>query len=241
MTRGDIVAYRDSIHLAPQTVKNHVTNVKAFLNWAELALGIEAPNWKRVMPKVVLPDPVHLTEDELVRLFDVADNRHDRAMIMLLGQTGMRSGELRSLRREDVHDKYVEVTGKTGPQKKYILPGLADDLRRLGTDYVFTNLDGGPMTDSTVYKRVRRCYELAGIQKDRMGPHVLRHTFGTLSLKDTGNLRLVQKLMGHATLEMTMRYASMVDQDVQDSYRQLDFLNRLNGGDNGQPETESRV
>jgi len=79
---------------------------------------------------------------------------------------------------------------------------------------VFTTLKGGPMNDRYVRDFVKRYGKKSGIKKD-VHPHTLRHTFATDLLRSTGNVRLVQKALGHASLATTMIYTHIVDEQLE--------------------------
>jgi len=236
VVRDDVLGYLATLKLAPQSRKDHASVIRAFLRWAEDVHGFPCPNFSRLMPRVQLAPPVFLEREELDRVLSETHNRHDRTLFRLLAYSGMRVGELCSLLRDRVRDDHVEVRGKTGWKRYEIKPEMAEDLRALGGHYVFVNRFGGQMTKSGIDKRFRRVLGLAGVHKDKKGVHILRHTFAVMTLRETGNLKLVQELLGHATIHMTLRYAQLVRADVSKGYQQLSFINGLEGGsDNGEP------
>jgi site-specific recombinase XerD len=80
--------------------------------------------------------------------------------------------------------------------------------------HVFTTLDGKPVSNRYVQEMVKRYAAKAGIDKD-VHPHTLRHTFATDLYRQTTNIRLTQKALGHANLATTQIYTHIVDEELE--------------------------
>jgi len=106
-----------------------------------------------------------------------------------------------------------------------------DDLEALGKwrqrqakelgyapELVFTTLEGNPLQPRYVQAMVRRLAQKAGIEKD-VSPHTLRHSFATDLLRQTNNLELVRRALGHANLQTTQIYVHLTDQDLEAAMR----------------------
>jgi len=175
--------------------------------------------------------PKHLTVDEVQRLLALPDvetptGRRDRAILMLLYNTGLRVGELCALNREDVTLPAegwgaLQVVGKARrlqrlpvnrPAADALLAYLAD--RRNNEPALFLNRNGGRFSVRGIALLVNRHLRAAGIT-DRSGPHLLRHTFATHALRARPNLRAVQELLGHAWVTTTQRYTHLEAEDLQ--------------------------
>ena len=76
------------------------------------------------------------------------------------------------------------------------------------------------LVDRDVREMVTKYAEKAGIAK-RISPHVLRHTFATELLRQSKNIRLVQKALGHSDLSTTMIYTHIVDSDLKEAMMDL--------------------
>lgn len=85
---------------------------------------------------------------------------------------------------------------------------------------VFTKRNGKPLTVRALQKAFSICAKQAGLSKQNI--HCLRHSFATFLLKETGNLRLVQKQLGHAKITTTQTYAGLLDSQVTDGLNKLD-------------------
>jgi len=173
--------------------------------------------------------PKHLTVVEVERLLSLPDaatltGRRDRAVLMLLYNTGLRVGELCALSRGDMRLPaegwgLLQVVGKgrrlpiNRPAADALLAHLAD--RDDAEAALFLNRSGDRLSVRGIALLVNRYLRAAGIT-DRSGPHVLRHTFATHALRVRPNLRAVQELLGHAWVTTTQRYTHLEMEDLQD-------------------------
>lgn len=220
--------------LAKTSVARKLAAVRSFLKHAVRDGRIEAsPATAVPSPKLPKPLPRNLTVDEIFALLDriatpdLAGLR-DRAVLEMLYATGLRVGELCSLRLDhvDLPGSLVRVVGKGG--KERVVPfgskaaqalrawlAASADLRGRpgsGNEAVFLNLRGGPLTDRSVRRILdRRLGEAAVL--GHYSPHALRHSFATHLLGSGAELRAIQELLGHASLSTTQRYTH-VDVDA---------------------------
>jgi site-specific recombinase XerD len=175
--------------------------------------------------------PKHLTVAEVQRLLSLPDTetavgRRDRAILMLLNNTGLRVGELCALSRDDVNLPAegwgaLQIVGKgrrlhrvpiNRPAADALLAYLAD--RHDAEPALFLNRSQHRFSVRGIALLVNRYLRAAGIT-DRSGPHVLRHTFATHALRARPNLRAVQELLGHAWVTTTQRYTHLEVEDLQ--------------------------
>ncbi len=165
-----------------------------------------------------------LESNELMRLLQCAQKPMDRAILTLIMDNGVRSGEVCSLLKHNIKQETVVVCGKTGWRE---VP-VSEETRRLllqiaalsPDDYVFHG-QKGPITRSTIYAIVRRHMEKAGIKGPKLGPHRIRHAFGKNYLMDGGDLRSLQEIMGHADIKTTEKYASLNLTDIISKHRKF--------------------
>ncbi len=181
--------------------------------------------------------PEVLTEEEQLALLAVPNSRYptgqrNHAMLRLMLDAGHRVGELVAQRWQDINLQTGRVHIKNGKGARdrglwineVCLEVLQSWRERqaadLGAapDHVFTTLDGKPMSTRYVQQMVKRYRERAGLVK-QVTPHTLRHTFATDLLKATRNIRLVQKALGHASLQTTQIYTHIVDDELEDALR----------------------
>ena len=178
---------------------------------------------------------------EAVRAINEPEPRKSRdvALILLLASSGIRNNEARSLLVKDVdlseRIAYVRY-GKGGKQRKaYFSQDAADAIRHYWVersyanknDPIFCRHDKGAgakhaaITTATVRNVIDDVCKLAGIEAGHFTPHYFRHAFAIEALRKTGNLALVQDLLGHESPVSTRIYAKIADEDVQAAHREI--------------------
>jgi integrase len=185
-----------------------------------------------------VPEPEFdfLTFDEAERLIAGADDGW-RAMITVALRTGLRQGELLALRWEDVDlvagrlmvrravARGVIGTPKSGKSREVPLSKAAIQAlkghRHLRGELVFCDPDGKMLAPSACVWPLWRACKRAGIRRIRW--HALRHTFASHLAMRGVPLKAIQELLGHATMDMTMRYAHLVPVVHQQAVAVLDL------------------
>jgi len=188
-------------------------------------------------PKLDKRLPSFLTPEEVVRLLQAPDlstpqGLRDRALMELLYASGLRVSELVNLDVEQVNfDTYeIRVWGK-GSKERVVLMGIpaAEALntylsqgrpKLLGdkrSRALFVNRYGGRLIARSVQRLLEKYASLAGINK-RVYPHLLRHTFATHLLDGGAGLRVVQELLGHASLSSTQIYTHVTKSQAKKVY-----------------------
>lgn len=159
----------------------------------------------------------------------------DRAMIELLYSSGLRVGELCSLRIDQVNsdEHFIRVMGKGSKERivplgsqaqacleKYLLKGRNELKPRRGlaavTDKVFLTTKGKAIHRQAVYLVVRDAGRRAGIEG--LHPHTLRHTFATHLLDGGADLRALQEMLGHSDLSTTQIYTHLSKEHLREEY-----------------------
>lgn len=120
----------------------------------------------------------------------------DRGMVTIMASKGERDRVLWA------QDNILELS------KRWI------ELRPSASDHLFCNLKGGPLIDRYIRSFVGRYAKKGGIKK-RVHPHSLRHTFATDLLRESKDIRLVQKALGHASIATTMIYTHIADDRLE--------------------------
>ncbi len=183
------------------------------------------------------PEFDFLDFDEAGRLLDASEPEPGwHAMILLGMRTGMRQGELLALRWEDVdlvarrllvRQAYVRgVIGTPKNGKGRVIPLSRDAIitlkahRHLRGEYVFCQEDGSLLTKGMCKHPLWRACRRASLR--RIGWHCLRHTFASHLAMRGKPLKVIQELLGHSTIEMTMRYAHLAPVVHQDAVDALD-------------------
>ncbi len=239
--RADLEAFvRDLLSegLAPRSVARFVAGVRGFFKHlvsdGRLAAS-PADDLRASRPWPSLPKL--LTMDEVDRLLGQPDPTtpagiRDKAMLELLYATGLRVGELVSLRAADLHlaAGYLTCIGKGAKERlvpvgdeaarwirRYVdeaRPGLT---RRRNPAQVFVNARGGPLTRVGVWKILKAHGRAAALPRG-FSPHVLRHSFATHLLERGADLRAIQMMLGHADLSTTQIYTHVLETRMRAIY-----------------------
>jgi len=185
------------------------------------------------MPKIQQKEPSYLTEREYKRLLKAVRNNatryfkpRDTAILTMFLGMGLRLSELVQLNVGDIgfEDGTVKVTRK-GNQER-ILPANDDVLmavrRYLGTrenvagqDPLFLSKRDRRIDTASVWHLVRKYLRQAQIEKERLSPHTLRHTFATTLLRQGENILTIKELLSHRNLRTTERYLHIADEDLK--------------------------
>jgi integrase/recombinase XerC len=189
-------------------------------------------------PKRDVRMPAHLSEREMEVLIaapaaDTPLSRRDRAILELFYASGLRLSELVGLDVEDVNlsAKVVRVLGKgrkqrlvpfnrstAGALRTYLADRATLVPRGQKADPMFVNYKGGRLTVRSVDRLVRK-YVAATSTRMGISPHALRHSFATHLLQRGADLRVIQELLGHASLSTTQRYTHVNAAQLLDVYR----------------------
>jgi integrase/recombinase XerD len=220
--------------LAPSSVARAVVAVRSFHRFcAREGLVDDDPSAAVGAPRVPAGIPKALDEIEVVALLDACPGddplaQRDRALLELLYGTGIRIGEAVGLDLGDIDldDATVRVLGKGGRER--VVPVgrsalraldvyLRDGRRELATgrarrradaEAVMLNSRGARISRQSCWMIVRRAGERAALG-GRLHPHVLRHSCATHMLDHGADLRVVQEMLGHASISTTQVYTKV--------------------------------
>lgn len=223
---------------APASITRKLSAVRAFYRFlireGKLARGpvllVPAPKGRKTLPNV-------LTIEEIERLIEAPDRvtplgLRDRCLLEVLYATGMRVGELLSLRMDDLDwtARTVRVFGKGSKERIVLLGDLAVDalerylhdgrpqlLRGEPCDALFLSHLGKPLSVRGFHMILQDHLQRAGITR-HVTPHTLRHSFATHLLEGGADLRTVQELLGHASMSTTQVYTHVSEGYLRDVY-----------------------
>jgi integrase/recombinase XerD len=182
--------------------------------------------------------PEFLTEQEQQILLNTFNTRYftsqrNKTMIKLTLNTGLRLSELINLKWADINLLTGQLKVVEGKGKKDRILWIDDEtLKILGlwkerqaeklgkTEYVFTNRNGKQLVARDIREMISKYAKKAGIEK-KVSPHTLRHSFATDLLRETKNIRLVQKALGHSDISTTMIYTHIVDDELENAMKNL--------------------
>jgi integrase/recombinase XerD len=223
---------------APASVARRAAAARAFYRHLVLlgvldenpAADIDLPRRRSRLPRTLSPG-------EVERLIEAANGTtprsfRDRALVELLYGAGLRVSEAVGLERGgiDLENRLVRCIGK-GDKERIVPLGreAAEAVRRYlsrGRPYLdrrhrpelFLNAQGGALTRAGAFLILRRLAAKAGLDPQRVHPHILRHSFATHLLEGGADLRSVQEMLGHADLGTTELYTHVSDRRRRDTY-----------------------
>ena len=218
----------------PKTVKRKIASLKAFFHYLEYRDLIEKNPFNKIQVKfrepVILPKtiPLHTVEiflstiykqqREAKTIYQRKNALRDASVIEMLFATGMRISELCSLHAGDVnlYERTILIYGK-GSKERMIQLGN-DDVIHILVEYqktfqdqihmcncFFVNQNGSPLSDQSIRRMINKYTSLAAIDL-HITPHMFRHTFATSLLEADVDIRYIQEMLGHSSINITEIY-----------------------------------
>ncbi len=188
------------------------------------------------MPKKDKKLPEVLTKDEVRKLIESADNIKSRLIISLLYSSGLRVSELVNLKIEDLNLQenigWVRK-GKGGKDRiitisKNLTDELKEYLEMKGKERLYIFSKDKPLTTRNIQKIIKGIRIRSGINK-KATPHTLRHSFATHLLEQGVDIRLIQSMLGHASLNTTQIYTHISSEQIKKVRNPLDILHDEQG------------
>lgn len=231
VTAADIRVYLGQFTtLKMSTIGKKLSVLKSFFGWltAEEILQRD-PSAKLKTPKLEKRLPKALTIPELEMLREACKTPRQRAFIEVMYATGCRLSEVYGMDRDSINYQSMScrVVGKGNKERevyfsfkamyhlsKY-LKGRTDECDAL---MVTERKPYRRLTKRGIQREIAVIALAAGLQ-DKVSPHVLRHTFATLTLNNGAELVAVQELMGHADPQTTLRYARITEERKREQHK----------------------
>jgi integrase/recombinase XerD len=221
--------------LSGHTINCYLRSLRIFFSWLVSEDVIDNNPFDRVKiprpPRKVIATFSDSQIQQLLNTIDTgtAEGYRNLTIIVTLLDTGMRVSELCTLKLDGVwlEDGLLKVLGKGN--KERLIP-MGKQVQRLlwryisryrleparpNTDTIFLTADGKPLTKDRVDKIMAYYGKKAAISNVRCSPHTLRHTAAVRFLRNGGDVFSLQRMLGHASLEMTRRYCELADIDVK--------------------------
>lgn len=227
-------------HNEPRSLARKLASVRTFYSW-RLSLSAVSANPARAVraPKVRKPLPTALDSEDVEALLEALSNgplpawrqARDRAMGELAYGAGLRASEVCGLRLSALRldSREAVISGKGGKQRIAVFGepaklalvswlALRDQIANPEVDTVFVGSRGGALSTRSYQDVVSQAALRAGIAR-RASTHTLRHSFATHLLDGGADLRVIQELLGHASLSTTQVYTHLSTADLLDTYR----------------------
>jgi len=233
VTRDDLRSFVESVEgrgLSPWQVSRRLCAVlflfRRTLGRPELVSFIKLPRRHSPLPRV-------LSIEEVNALLRALRDRRYQAVAMVMYGSGLRISEALVLKVEDIDGSRGVLQVRHGKGNKAreakLSPALYEWLRqywareRPPLPYLFASKTGKLPWAETIRKALSRAAKDAWIKK-RVTPHVLRHSFATHLLDEGTDVHVVRELLGHASINTTVRYARVTQKRVRETPSPLDLL-----------------
>jgi site-specific recombinase XerD len=235
------VEHQQDRGLKPITVDGTLRSLYAFIRYlVEIELVPADLLVKKIRIQVPKPLPRAMDPVDAQRFLATIDNIRDQALILVLLRTGMRIGELLNTTIDDLNlaeQKILIMIGEKNRLGRTVC--ISDDacnalkkwLRKRDSSqkYLFYGLRGQPLGYSRARDILRTYLKKASLAHKCYTLHCLRHTFATDLLNAGMRLECLQQLLGHSSLEMTLRYARLSDKTREEEYYKA--MERIEKGD----------
>ncbi len=230
--------YLDAHNLKNSTISRHLSTLRSFYNYLIRENYVQINYFKSIRnPKLERKLPNFLSYNELAMLLDsikleTAVDMRNRLIVELFYATGCRVSELCALKLTDIDfaAKKIRIYGKGRKERivyygeyaaKYLdlyLTKARDELLKGNhNEYLFISEKGEPLKVSDVEIIMQKLVQKIAIQK-HVTPHTLRHTFATHLLNNGADIKSVQELLGHASLNTTGIYTHITSAHLKDVY-----------------------
>lgn len=179
------------------------------------------------MPKVAKKRLLVLSIEDIQKALSATNKLRDKALILLMVDTGLRRAEVCSLTWGDVNiaSGLIQVVRGKGGKARSVVIGVRTrrvllayrrEVEHSVTDPLIQTKQGNRLSHSGLRSALLRIGQRANIH---ITPHALRRTFATLSLKAGMNLIQLQAILGHSSLEMTRQYIQLLDEDLLEAHQ----------------------
>jgi integrase/recombinase XerD len=199
------------------------------------------PTVKTRAPKLPMRLPKALSQDQVMQLLNAAGPEpdsepssdlirlRDRALLELLYSTGARVSEIADLDLDEITDNgLMRVRGKGSKERivpvgsfahaalEAYLSRVRPALVKSSTPAVFLNQRGGRLSRQSIWQIIQKAGELCGLE---VSPHTLRHCFATHLIEGGADVRVVQELLGHASVTTTQIYTKVTIDTLREAFQ----------------------
>jgi integrase/recombinase XerD len=239
----DFVGFLKELKLAPSSISRHIVAVRMFYKFLQLESAVQdnpaellasQKMWQRI-PKVITVSAIEQ--------FLMAPQRwdalwlRDRAILELMYATGCRVSEVSDMTLNNIHlnEGYCKAEGKGSKQRVVPLgqraiatlrdylqnqrPELARGRDLLAAPWVILSRSGRRLRREAIWELVKRYAIRSGIDPD-ITPHTLRHSFATHLLAGGADLRIIQEMLGHASIQTTQIYTQVDSSRLKKVHKQ---------------------
>lgn len=237
LSEDDIRMFLYKSKESSKTNAHYLTVLKSFYDYMLDLEKIKVNPCSNIkQPKLEKSLPKFLTVNEVDKLLNIDLKKpidyRNKAMLEVLYATGMRISELLNLTLSNYNpeDGSIKVMGK-GSKERYVpisdvaikylnlyLNKYRKYIIKNSSDYIFVNYNGKKMSRQGFFKILKALCQKSGINKE-ISPHILRHSFATHLLNNGADLRIIQELLGHASISTTEIYSHISNKKIKEDYQ----------------------
>ena len=208
--------------LSTRSINRKISSLKSYFNFLIAINKLNVSPLKlhrnlKVEPKIIIP----FNEREMDKVFEIFNNNsgkldRDFLIIEILYSTGIRRDELINLKFEDIYFEQglIKVLGKRNKERLVpVLPNLLSKIKKYNSNnsinsYLFKSKNGKKISPSTIYRIVKKYFRQIS-SKNKISPHVLRHSFATHMINNGADINSVKEILGHSSLASTQIYTKI--------------------------------
>ena len=208
--------------LSNRSINRKISSLKSYFNFLIAINKLNVSPLKlhrnlKVEPKIIIP----FNEREMDKVFEIFNNNsgkldRDFLIIEILYSTGIRRDELINLKFEDIYFEQglIKVLGKRNKERLVpVLPNLLSKIKKYSSNnsinsYLFKSKNGKKISPSTIYRIVKKYFRQIS-SKNKISPHVLRHSFATHMINNGADINSVKEILGHSSLASTQIYTKI--------------------------------
>ena len=208
--------------LSSRSINRKISSLKSYFNFLIAINKLNVSPLKlhrnlKVDPKIIIP----FNEREMEKVFEIFNNNsgkldRDFLIIEILYSTGIRRDELINLKFEDIYFEQglIKVLGKRNKERLVpVLPNLLSKIKKYSSNnsinsYLFKSKNGKKISPSTIYRIVKKYFRQIS-SKNKISPHVLRHSFATHMINNGADINSVKEILGHSSLASTQIYTKI--------------------------------
>lgn len=226
------IKHLSDVGLEDSTIERSLSSIKTFFRFLE-SRGFIKHNPAELVPfrKRKIKIPPYLDEDDTIELLKTEKER-DKIAILILYGCGLRISELEKLKLKDISGDFLKIHGKGGKWRVVPIPEAVREF----LDFYIKNIrpkylngkDEGYLLLNKYGRRlsaryIRKVIKMQGFLKTgkNIWPHLLRHSYATHLLKNGADIRVIQELLGHSSINTTQKYIHTNIDEIISLYKKI--------------------
>jgi integrase/recombinase XerD len=216
----DIISFLSSIN-NKRSLNRKLSAINSFFDFA-YKRGWSDTKHKIKQAKIPKTLPKFLTKEEIMSVVESINIKswfdlRDKALILFIYATGLRISEVLNTKLSDIENGWVKVTMAKGEKQRVVpiaktaLDAIDEYLKKRSclSEYLFVNKNCKPLSRISAFNITKKYLNVS--------PHVLRHSFATALVLGGADLRVVQELLGHSSLNTTQIYTHIQKENLKDT------------------------